>query len=80
MTRQLLVGASLLFALPFLARAEELPRGEASSVSIQDDAISEATAALKSEVADGNIAGGMHMVIAGIPAMVGQLDPALQSK
>ena len=63
MTRQLLVGASLLFALPFLAFAEELPRGEASSVSIQDDAISEATAVLKSEVANGNIAGGMHMVI-----------------
>ena len=63
MLGQLLVGTSLLFVLPVFTVAEELPRGEASSVSIQDDAIGEATAALKSEVADGNIAGGMHMVL-----------------
>ncbi len=63
MTRQLLIGASLLFFLPVYAVAKELPRGEAASVGIQDDAIDEAVAALKSEVASKKIAGGMHMVL-----------------
>ena len=63
MTRQLLISASLLFSIPVFVVADELPRDDAASVGIQDDAINQAAALLKLEVASKNIAGGMHMVL-----------------
>ncbi len=63
MTRYSLPGITLLLLLPLSLLAEPLPRGDASSVGIQAEALETAAEELKSEAKEKKIAGGMHMVL-----------------
>lgn len=63
MTRHTLVATSLLLLLPVSLLAEPLPRGDAASVDIQEEALRTAAGELTSEVKAKKIAGGMHMVL-----------------